>query len=479
MMRNIFALLLAVLLFGACSPAVSPSPSDKTEAAAPQPNVLIEESDSLIVYRPQFATIDLECCPHPDETDSTIIFCASGAFTGQLSDTFFHRNIACDHVSHGQRYRGFPLKRSNGAFLCHDGQWRFVHQPQASDLDEAAVPGGMAFMQEMMIHEGVVVPHTRPDGNRNTFRALCEVDSTLAVIESLHDIAFGEFISALLRIGVREALYLDMGSGWNYSWYRDAADSLVHIHNVKIPYNTNWVVFRKASAPGAPTAALSLLADEAPTFAVTRTPHDTAWLRKSWQGLPYREASVTVDNDEDEAALVLFLHGTNGEGTDNVRHHALEHGQKKMLDYMARHRISGTILMPQCPVGQNWASQMNKLKSLLDNYLQNGHGSHRRVYIAGTSKGAIGVWDMLAWYGRFFAAAMPVAHAPRNNSNGVPVCVVTGADEGNHGNTMGNLSDQVDVKYWHRPTANHGWTCQSSFTDPCLDWLFGSHQKNN
>ena len=48
----------------------------------------------------------------------------------------------------------------------------------------------------------------------------------------------------LLDAGMSEALYMDMGPGWNYSWYREFPDSSVTwIHSVSLPSATNWLVF--------------------------------------------------------------------------------------------------------------------------------------------------------------------------------------------------------------------------------------------
>ena len=49
---------------------------------------------------------------------------------------------------------------------------------------------------------------------------------------------------------VTHALYLDMGSGWNYAWYRDKDGSVKEIFpESKISpcykYRTNWIAFYK------------------------------------------------------------------------------------------------------------------------------------------------------------------------------------------------------------------------------------------
>ena len=66
----------------------------------------------------------------------------------------------------------------------------------------------------------------------------------LAIAESTDKIPFGKFISSLLDAGATEALYTDMGNGWNYSWYREYADKRATlIHPGYQEKATNWLVF--------------------------------------------------------------------------------------------------------------------------------------------------------------------------------------------------------------------------------------------
>ena len=112
-------------------------------------------------------------------------------------------------------------------------------------LREAAHYGGCGFAQEMMIHDGIEIPHTRPASNTNEFRALCLIDGKLAIADSKGSVKFGNFIKNLQQAGATEALYLDMGPGWNYSWYRDANGNPIEIHTTPTKYATNWITFYK------------------------------------------------------------------------------------------------------------------------------------------------------------------------------------------------------------------------------------------
>jgi hypothetical protein len=56
---------------------------------------------------------------------------------------------------------------------------------------------------------------------------------------------YDDFILALQNLGVWDALYCDMGSGWNYSWYRSENGQPVDIIGIPWPFSHNWLVFRK------------------------------------------------------------------------------------------------------------------------------------------------------------------------------------------------------------------------------------------
>lgn len=123
--------------------------------------------------------------------------------------------------------------------------YKFLYKRYSNELDSAAKYGGMGFGQEMLIHKGLLVPCMRSNNNEHVFRALCSLNSKLCVIDSKHIMKFGDFRKALLRLGVTEALYLDMGTGWNYSWWRDDKVNVNIIHPKKHSYTTNWITFFK------------------------------------------------------------------------------------------------------------------------------------------------------------------------------------------------------------------------------------------
>lgn len=203
------------------------------------------DTDSLIILSPKFSKVDLVCGIMPSKRDTSVILCAEACFTGECLKEFDHFNIAGDHVSNGKRFHGFRCKRNTGAFIYYKSKWQFLYQDYSSAMDVAADNGGCAFAQEMIIHNGKLVTAIRKDSNKNQFRALCQRNDSLCVIESSGVVSYGDFKAALLRQKVQEAIYLDMGRGWNHAWYRTDINSVRELHPKTHNYCTNWITFYK------------------------------------------------------------------------------------------------------------------------------------------------------------------------------------------------------------------------------------------
>lgn len=207
------------------------------------------EYGDLICMKPDMSRLqmDMVCGEIPSAENDSIILAFAGAFTGTDFNKG-HANVAGDHVVGGKRYKGYRCKRNTGAFTwsAKSGP-KFFYKDYNSALDVVAQEGGVGFAQEMMIHNGAKVPTTRPTGNKNVFRALClDADGTLAFYESQGIVKFGNFIDALLSKGVKEALYTDMGQGWNYCFYRNnkADASPKYLHTQSLPYASNFITIK-------------------------------------------------------------------------------------------------------------------------------------------------------------------------------------------------------------------------------------------
>lgn len=197
--------------------------------------------------------------------------------------------------------------------------------------------------------------------------------------------------------------------------------------------------------------------------------------------LPYRKADICHSNAE-KPALVLYLRGGSSRGSDNEAQ-LKENAVSVIYQYLLDRDIAATFIVPQCPSGGGWTSQNRKVvNELLKSYVNEGTVDADRIYVLGGSMGGTGTWCQLSYFPDFYAAAMPVAGNPTGmnaaNVATTPVLTVMG--------TADNLMSIPAVESFQalvddaggtvRLDIEEGWshpvTCEQSFTDERLDWLF-------
>lgn len=252
----LYSLLISIFGFHSCRNNTSVDTTKGTEDSiglqqestnVVTEKILVERIDtlSMIILYPAFNHIDFVCKDMPSQQDKSVLLCAAGSYTGQCLNTFRHDNIAGDHVSKGIRFDGYSCQANTGAFVYFNGQWKFLYENYSNYLDSAAINSGCGFAQEMLIHKGEKRRNINHNTGVNIFRALCEREGKLCVIESSSAISMEEFKSRLIELNVCEALYMDMGRGWNHAWYRVSKDSVKVLHPKSHNYCTNWITFYK------------------------------------------------------------------------------------------------------------------------------------------------------------------------------------------------------------------------------------------
>ena len=104
----------------------------------------------------------------------------------------------------------------------------------------------MGFGQAIIIHDGESIRPLWREGT-NRYRALCEKDCRLCIVDSRDEVTYERFVALLEAFAPTHALYMDMGAGWNHSWWRDSDGKVHEIHPVaeKSRYCTNWITFYK------------------------------------------------------------------------------------------------------------------------------------------------------------------------------------------------------------------------------------------
>ena len=211
-----------------------------------KPLVSIERHDSIIVYYPNYSRIDLATGTMPSMSERSIIFMCSGAFTGERLEEFKHSNIAGHHVSSGKFYQGYKCSPNNGVFTWSPQKggkfFNYSHKNSEDPLKVAAQEGGMGYCQSLLFLNGKQFKGCFKADLSNQYRALCEIDGKLCIIDCTRSLPFGNFLSALKKIGVKNAIYCDMG-GWSYSWYRQDDGRVKTLFSSPSKYATNWIVF--------------------------------------------------------------------------------------------------------------------------------------------------------------------------------------------------------------------------------------------
>ena len=262
-LRRVFFVLSIVVsigVVGCVKTQNTSSPEMKTvsEAEVEVKLAPVERIDTLgtIVLYPKFSRVDLACGVMPSKQDSSVILMVAGSYTGKTKKVFEHSNIAGNHVSGGVWYKGYHCHRYTGSFFFYNNTWKFVYAPnkdknynpnnvREKEMKIVAEYGGSGFSQEMILHNGEVTPTCRPGNNKNIFRALCALNNRLCIVQSQKIVQFKEFVALLQQLGVTDALYLDMGAGWNYGWYREENGQVYELFNKRTIYSTNWVTFYK------------------------------------------------------------------------------------------------------------------------------------------------------------------------------------------------------------------------------------------
>ena len=212
-----------------------------------QPSVRVERHDSVTIYYPNYTRIDLATGTMPAKDEKGVVFVCAASFTGECLDEFCHANIAGHHVSSGVFHEGYKCGPNNGVFTWSaKSGWHFYnygHKNSEAPLRAIAKEGGMGFCQSLLFYEGKQFKGCFKADRANRYRALSEIGGRLCIVDCARSLAFGSFMSALKKLGVKNAVYCDMGSGWNYSWYRKEDGSVKEIFTTPGRYTTNWIVF--------------------------------------------------------------------------------------------------------------------------------------------------------------------------------------------------------------------------------------------
>lgn len=238
------------LLITLCMAIVPSHATSPRKANATATHLEVYSTPLLNIYTPQGSfAVHHVCGQMPSPQNDSVLACCSAAFTGQLLTEFKHSNVAGTHVNQGQLHKGFKGGYNTGcfAYFADTHTWHFgMGDSRQALLRQAANHGGCGFEQAMIIYNGKR-QNKQPQKltSHNHYRVLAERAGQLCIIDSKDKIQYSTFLNALQEAGVAHALYLDMGTGWNFSFFHLPGGKLHIPHSKQIPHTTNWIVFRK------------------------------------------------------------------------------------------------------------------------------------------------------------------------------------------------------------------------------------------
>lgn len=206
-------------------------------------SVTLLETGKLYVFDLDYSDISFVAKDRPSKDDESALMCVAAAFQASYESGFSHENIVGWHCSEGVLERGFPEKNL-GAFTYVDGTARIWDVDEAEDaIKDAAKKGGCGFQQFIVLYNGERGTHDTDEFR--CYRVLAILNGKACIIDTKTQMHYGEFIESLEELGVKDALYCDMGSGWNYSWYRTKEGKTEDIIGLPWLFSHNWLVFKK------------------------------------------------------------------------------------------------------------------------------------------------------------------------------------------------------------------------------------------
>ena len=210
----------------------------------PTDQTTVYNTGPLYVIFPEYSKIDHVVENRPSKSDDSITWCSGAAFQHTVSLSFSEEDVEGDHARDGFLYESPYNRDTFVAFTFADGKFAFNFDNAAEAMKEAAAAVGSGFMQFGLIRDGEsVMSFDRP--RARSYRTLAELNGNLCIIDSVKMMHFTEFMEELQKLGVTNAIYMDMGAGWNYSWYRQATGKVLMLFGFPVPWSHNWVVFRK------------------------------------------------------------------------------------------------------------------------------------------------------------------------------------------------------------------------------------------
>lgn len=173
-----------------------------------------------------------------------IVFSVAGAFTSKIfkPEGLTIEKVIINDKEVNRQLNGFVIIDSNCVKF-----YQFSDSLFSRVSNEAKNKKCSLFQQQLLVYNNKIINCTIFGNALNKRRALIERGKNeISVIQSMDDITIKDFQLALSELGIKNAIYLDMGS-WSEGWLVDEngikqklGDNFGNTKN-----QTNWIVFEK------------------------------------------------------------------------------------------------------------------------------------------------------------------------------------------------------------------------------------------
>lgn len=180
----------------------------------------------------------------PSIDDSNILLNVAAAFTLDTESM----DVCGDQVVAGEHIAGYDDVTATGHAIIIDNKVSIKSNDSLKESIKAAIDGkGYLFQQCLIVEDrkGVVerIPKAIRDRKAHIiYRAACVMsDGSFAIVQGDGPMYCDEFIDALVALGAKQALYLDMGT-WAWGWVRENGTTIElseHFSNTR--YQSNWL----------------------------------------------------------------------------------------------------------------------------------------------------------------------------------------------------------------------------------------------
>ncbi|HEY9732209.1 MAG TPA: hypothetical protein V6C89_09860 [Drouetiella sp.] len=188
----------------------------------------------------------------PAEANKDIFLCVPAAFTtpeNKIDGIYIANGAIGDARSPNQELGGALIIRNGKGQLVSTDRGKSITEDLLKSLEKSK---GSLYQQFLIVHDCKPAPFR--DKSEFQRRAVFETtDGKLGVVESDHAVSFNVFNADLVELGIKEALYCDMGA-WDEGWYRcNPKAAVIRIgHDRSLTKRqSNWLLLKsEAATPG-------------------------------------------------------------------------------------------------------------------------------------------------------------------------------------------------------------------------------------